>query len=138
MEKSDILSKKKMLFAAIVTASILLFFFVMSGCSNSNGTTAFVGEWGLTKMENGDFTGSITFLKNEGGYMTLTLKQDGTGTMNMTSGDAYKGGKFDAKWSAKNSTDAEITINGKTWETSLDNGVLTLENDDCRYSFEKI
>lgn len=115
--------------------SVFALCLVLAGCTaGGDATKNFVGDWKLVGMEeNGETTSpeDIQLMEGLGMTVTLSVKEDKTFVLNVF-GDETSG-----SWEAKNPSEASLTVDGQTVSATLANGVLTMEQDGAKLSFEK-
>lgn len=127
--------KKKLmaLFATLAVACL-----VLVGCggggASADDKAAFVGTWEIAGMvENGEemTADDLKMLKDLGMDVTLTLTEDGKGTLDLF-GEAMEG-----TWEATGAGKANITIEGDTQEMLISGDSLTMEAEGSKLTFTK-
>ena len=100
------------------------------GCGANVDKSLYTGDWTLESGsgENLD-EASIELMKSLGLDVTLTLKEDGTGTLDLF------GQSQEVKWSATSNTEGTLKLAEQNAETKikLDDGKLTLADSDDSY-----
>ena len=83
----------------------------------------YTGDWKLAygSDENLD-ADSIKLMESLGLSVTLTLNEDGSGSLDLF------GEKQDAKWEASSNTEGKITLNGSEAKIKLTDSDLTIED----------
>lgn len=109
--------KKLGIIAALCCALVLCFALVGCGADKSSYT----GEWNLAygSDENLD-ADSIALMDSLGLTVTLTLNDDGTGSLDLF------GDKLEAKWEASSNSEGKISLDGSDAKMTLENGELTI------------
>ena len=112
------MAKRIGIIAALCCVFVLCFALV--GCGGVD-KSKYTGDWKLAygTDENLD-ADSMELLNSLGVSVTLTLNEDGTGSLDMF------GEKMDAKWEAKSNTEGTITLNNDTGTMKLENEQLTV------------
>ena len=112
------MSRKIGIIAALCCAFVLCFAIV--GCSGVDKGN-YTGDWKLAygSDENLD-ADSIELMESLGLAVTLTLNDDGTGSLSLF------GEKTEAKWEASSNTEGKITLDGSEAAMKLANGELTI------------
>ena len=97
------MNKKIGIIAALACALVLCFALV--GCSGNVDKTKFIGSWELESGSDENLDAeSIELMKSLGLTVTLTLNEDGKGTMDLF------GEAMDVEWTAKSPTEGTMTI----------------------------
>lgn len=112
------MGRKIGIIAALCCAFVLCFALV--GCGGVD-KSKYTGDWKLVygSDENLD-ADSIELMDSLGLSVTLTLKEDGTGTLNLF------GESMDAKWEASSNTEGKITLDNSDATLKLENDQLTI------------
>ena len=114
------MSKKIGIIAAACFALALCFALV--GCGGVD-KSAYVGSWELESGSDESLDAeSIELMKSLGLEVTLTLSEDGTGSLDLF------GETTDLTWEAKSNSEGTITLNDSTAALKLVDGKLTLED----------
>ena len=97
-----------------VCALALALSFALVGCGGAD-KNKYTGEWQLAygSDENLD-ADSIALMESLGLKVTLTLDEDGTGSLDMF------GQKLSVTWEAKSNTEGTLTVNDNGTDTSAD------------------
>lgn len=99
-----------------------------SGPTEADMKAAFAGEWELAGLlQDGKEAVSeseLELMKNMGYNVTLTLKEDGTGSLDMY-GEALEG-----KWTVSSMTEGTFTAEDETINMKLEDGKLSLSDDE--------
>ena len=97
--------------------------FALIGCGGGVDKSNYTGEWKLAygSDENLDAE-SIELMRSLGLSVTLTLNEDGSGTLDLF------GESSDAKWDAKSNTEGTITLTAGDGTMKLADGKLTIED----------
>ena len=95
--------------------------FALVGCGGGLDKSNYTGDWKLAygSDENLD-ADSIELMNSLGLSVTLTLNEDGTGSLDLF------GDKMEAKWEAKDNTEGTITLDGNEATMKLENEQLTI------------
>jgi len=114
------MSKKLGIIAALCCVFVLCFALV--GCGGVD-KSKYTGDWKLAygSDENLD-ADSIKLMESLGLSVTLTLNEDGSGSLDLF------GEKQDAKWEASSNTEGKITLNGSEAKIKLTDSDLTIED----------
>ena len=129
---------KKRIWTTLVLACALCLALV--GCGKGSGSKtdpkeAFVGSWEIVKMINqGKETSleDLERLKGLGMFVYLDLNEDGTFYLDVL------GSPMDGTWEATDATKGTITMSDSTAPLTLEDGLLTLEQNDSSMTFKKI
>jgi len=113
------MGKKVGIVAALVFALALCFTLV--GCGGGVDKSNYTGDWKLAygSDENLD-ADSIALMESLGLSVKMTLKDDGTGSLDLF------GQNMEAKWEASSNTEGKITLDGNEAKMKLENGELTI------------
>lgn len=113
------MTRKVGIIAALCCALVLCFALV--GCGGGVDKSKYTGDWKLAygSDENLD-ADSIELMNSLGLSVTLTLNEDGTGSMDLF------GEKMDAKWEASSNTEGKITLKDSEAKMKLENDQLTI------------
>ncbi|MBR0403822.1 MAG: hypothetical protein IJI68_01270 [Eggerthellaceae bacterium] len=106
----------------------------LSACVLTN-KSLYVGTWEL-QDSNGDTFDSDTMelMKTLDVKVTLSLVDDGTGTLNYLGTDPHS-----VTWKASSNTEGELSVDGETNKLSLNEAVLTMTDDEGTYmTFAKV
>ena len=127
------MSKKLGILATVCFALALCFALV--GCGSNVDKSLYTGDWTLESGsgENLD-EASIELMKSLGLDVTLTLKEDGTGTIDLF------GQSQEVKWEASSNSEGKLKLVEQNSETTikLNDGKLTLaDSDDSYMTFKK-
>ena len=114
------MTRKIGIIAALCCVFVLCFALV--GCGGVD-KTKYTGDWKLAygSDENLD-ADSIQLMESLGLTVTLTLNEDGTGSLDLF------GEKTDVKWEASSNTEGKITIDGSEAKIKLTDSDLTIED----------
>ena len=98
------------------------FCFALVGCGGVD-KSAYVGTWDLESGSDESLSAdSIELMKSLGLDVTITLKDDGTGSLNLF------GEETDLDWEATSSTEGSVSFNGNSAALKLSDGKLILED----------
>ena len=125
------MGKKFGLIAALCCAFILCFALV--GCGGVD-KSKYMGDWKLAYGSDADLDAdSIELMDSLGISVTLTLNEDGTGSL-----DVF-GKKMDAKWEATSNEEGTITLDGSEATMKLaEEGELTIvDSSDASMTFKR-
>ena len=96
---------------------------VLAGCSSVD-KSLYVGTWTMQSSNDETFDAdTMELMKTLDVQVSLTLNEDGTGTLNMLGNDPH-----DVTWEATSNTEGTATIDGGAAKLSLEEGSLTLED----------
>lgn len=110
------------LIAAVCFAFCLCFALVGCGANNKAG---FVGSWDIESGSSENMSASsIEVMKKFGMNITMTLKDDGTGSMDLV------GEHADFTWEATSASEGKMTVQGNETKLKLADGKLMLEQSD--------
>ncbi|MGN0302587.1 MAG: hypothetical protein ACI4BI_06940 [Anaerotardibacter sp.] len=127
--------KKRNILLALICALTLCFALALAGCgSKADYTKNFAGEWEISGMTEAGVEYSsedIQLMKDWGLNVVLTLSEDKTASFDLF------GEKTEGTWEPKSEKECTITMEGDTITAKLDNGTLTLADDDYSMSFQK-
>lgn len=124
---------KKLGIIAVLCCAFALCF-TLIGCGGSVDKSNYLGDWQMTSGsdENLDEE-SIQLMESLGLTVTLTLNEDGTGSLNLF------GEATDVTWEAKSNTEGTITYEGEDAKITLNGDELTLSDDtDASMTFKRI
>lgn len=108
---------------AILIIAVVAVVFLKPGDSKA----AYVGEWQMVRgSESGLEESNLTYLRQEGMTIDLTLKEDGTGTYSLF------GESTPVTWDGSN-----LKFSGASFNMSLKDGELTLSSGDSSMTFKK-
>ncbi len=120
------------LFASLAVACLVL---VGCGGGGADPKAAFTGTWKLSGMtQNGQEASSddIALLESMGMEISVTLNEDGTGTLN------YLGESTSGKWEASSATAGTFTVEGQpTITLSIKDNVLSMDQEGSTLKFAK-
>ena len=125
---------------AIAIAAVFALCLGLVGCGGGDGadyTKNFTGDWKLSGMtENGEAMSGddIAFMESFGMTVTLTLNEDGTGSVPVMFGRGY--GRFLGE--PKSATELDVTIDGDTTTGKLADDTITLEAGGDAMSFVRV
>lgn len=132
-ERNCSMTKKIGIIAALACAFVLCFALV--GCGGSIDKTKFIGSWGLESSSDEDLDAdSIELMKSLGLEVTLTLNEDGTGSLDLF------GTEMGLKWDATSDTEGTLTLEDEQGSANLkiDGDALTLsDSSDTTMTFAK-
>lgn len=96
--------------------------FALVGCGGVD-KSKYTGDWKLAygSDENLDAE-SIQLMESLGLSVTLTLNEDGSGSLDLF------GEKMDAKWEASSNTEGKITLDGSEAKIKLSDAELVIED----------
>ena len=123
---------------AIAIAAVFALCLGLVGCGGGDGadyTKNFTGDWKLSGMtENGEAMSGddIAFMESFGMTVTLTLNEDGTGSLVMFDE------AMDVSWKPKSATELDVTIDGDTTTGKLADDTITLEAGGDSMSFVRV
>ena len=123
---------------AIAIAAVFALCLGLVGCGGGDGadyTKNFTGDWKLSGMtENGEAMSGddIAFMESFGMTVTLTLNEDGTGSLVMFDE------AMDVSWEPKSATELDVTIDGDTTTGKLADDTITLEAGGDSMSFVRV
>ena len=123
---------------AIAIAAVFALCLGLVGCGGGDGadyTKNFTGDWKLSGMtENGEAMSGddIAFMESFGMTVTLTLNEDGTGSLVMFDE------AMDVSWEPKSATELDVTIDGDTTTGKLADDTITLEAGGDAMSFVRV
>lgn len=119
-------------FAVIaMVACIAALCLALVGCGGNNKAN-FVGDWTLESMSDSSMTITGDQLKSFGLEITMKVKDDGTGSLNLM------GETMDFTWEAKSATEMSIKSQNSTASSfTLADGKLTGTLDDQKIVFAK-
>ena len=115
------MNKRIGILAALCLAFALCFTLV--GCGGGVDKSLYTGEWTLESGSDGNLTKeNLDKMKQLGMEVTLTLKDDGTGSLNLF------GEAMDVTWEATSNTEGKLTLQGESAALKLENGKLTMSD----------
>lgn len=123
---------------AIAIAAVFALCLGLVGCGGGDGadyTKNFTGDWKLSGMtENGEAMSEddIALMEAFGMAVTLTLNEDGTGSLVMFDE------AMDVSWEPKSATELDVTIEGDTTTGKLADDTITLEAGGDSMSFARV
>lgn len=119
-------------FAVIaMMACIAALCLALIGCGGNNKAN-FVGDWTLESMSDSSMTITGDQLKSFGLEITMNVKDDGTGSLNLM------GETMNFNWEAKSATEMSIKSEGTTASTfTFADGKLTGELENEKIVFKK-
>ena len=124
------MSRKIGIIAALCCVFVLCFALV--GCGGVD-KSKYAGDWKLAygSDENLD-ADSIQLMESLGLSVTLTLNEDGTGSLDLF------GEKQDAKWEASSNTEGKITLKDGEAKLKLENDELTIvDSSNASMTFKR-
>ena len=107
--------------------------FALVGCGGGVDKSNYTGDWKLAygSDENLD-SASIDLMDSLGLAVTLTLNEDGTGSLNLF------GEVMEAKWEASSNSEGKITLDGSEATMKLENSELTIvDSTDASMTFKR-
>lgn len=121
---------KRFAFVAMM-ACVAALCLALFGCGGDNKAN-FVGDWTLESMSDSSMTITGDQLKSFGLEITMNVKDDGTGSLNLM------GEKMDFTWEAKSATEMSVKSKDTTASTfNLADGKLTGELESQKIVFAK-
>ena len=126
------MNKKIGIIAALACALVLCFALV--GCGGGSvDKSKFVGSWGLESGSDENLDAdSIELMKSLGLEVTLTLKDDDTGTLNLF------GEEMNITWSASSATEGKIEMEeAGSANMKIEDEKLVLSDDSSSMTFSK-
>ena len=114
---------------AIVIIAIVAVVLLKPG---GNAKAAYVGDWQMVRgSESGLEESNLTYLRQEGMTIDLTLKEDGTGTYSLF------GEKTAVTWDASSASVGTLSFSGAKFDMALKDGELTLSSSGASMTFKK-
>lgn len=125
------MNKKIGIIAALVCAFVLCFALV--GCGGSVDKTKFLGTWELESADDENLDAeSVELMKSLGLEVTLTLKDDGTGSLNLF------GEETEVEWEATSATEGKISMKDTgNANLKVDGDKLVMSDDSTAMTFAK-
>lgn len=115
---------KKGIGAIAMLCLVVSLSFGLTGCGAGVDKTLYIGNWELVSASSDELDEATLQLMTELGLKaTMTLNEDGTGTINVV--DV----KSDLTWEAKSDTEAKGTMDSADITYTLEDGKLTLHDE---------
>ena len=129
-------TKKRMtgLIAMMCAIALLSLGLFACGGSSDDAKKEYIGSWKLTGMtEKGEAVSAndLKTMEDYGMKISLTISEDGNFELTYF-GEAQKG-----TWEAKSATEASFIVENETIPAKLEDGKLTLSENDVAMTFEK-
>ena len=108
---------------AIATACLALALcLAFAGCGASVDKSLYTGTWALESSNDSTFDAkTLELMKSLDVQVSLTLNDDGTGTLNLLGNDPHA-----VTWQASSNSEGELEIDGSTAKLTLEEGKLTM------------
>ena len=106
----------------------------LSACVMTN-KSLYVGTWELQDSNSDTFDSeTMELMRTLDVKVTLSLVDDGTGTLNYLGNDPHS-----VTWQASSNTEGELSVDGEKNALSLEEGVLTMTDDEGTFmTFAKV
>lgn len=118
------MNKRIGIIAALCFAFALCFTLIGCGGGASVDKSIYTGTWELESGSDENLDAeSVELMKSLGLEVTLTLKEDGTGSLDLF------GESTDITWEAKSNTEGTITLEGEKANIKIADSKLTLDDD---------
>ena len=123
--------KKKGLALLAIFTCVAAMCFALVACGGNNKAN-FVGDWTLESMQDSTMTLTASDLASYGLEMTMTLKEDGSGSFNMM------GESMNFSWEAKSATEISVKDAETVASTfTLADDKLSAENNGAKMVFKR-